>query len=407
MNNLYAFIILILLSACVSKEDKIKAKLQGGWTLFETKYLIPKPQNQPPYPHPIFGSNKLYFEFIQNDSLYRSIPFFKKDVWEMAYQNKQYYLGNFTKYKVEDSILSYYNPIDSSWIKYKIQSLKKDTIELVDLSNKIQQRFFRTSYDTSKTPVFDKIVVSTSGCYGICPVMNISISKDGDIEFVGQMYTVNEGFKTAKLSQRQTQLIMDMFRKINPLKLKDNYFSYATDGERITISFLKNDSILKTIKDDSQQGPDEIVRAYTLLRFLEQDSNVNFKEHDFNKEPPFPKLYDFRFEKGNTKLVLPQSENFILWNYLREAKICTNKVTPKFKLGFDRNFTFFDDMMFMSHKDPFKKAKDELKLNIVTDGRYYEIESNHKKTCYDIGFNFFDRNLSTRPFIKFDKYDFY
>lgn len=81
---------------------------------------------------------------------------------------------------------------------------------------------------------FYKIVISSSGCYGICPVSSILIDKSGEIIFEGEYYTTNIGLYKSKISKVKFDEIIESFQKANWINLKNSYEASHTDDESIT-----------------------------------------------------------------------------------------------------------------------------------------------------------------------------
>ncbi len=73
----------------------------------------------------------------------------------------------------------------TEWIK--IQSVSNDTLAFA-LNNGELALYRRIKALPDTLPVFDAIIVSTSGCYGTCPINNTLIKADGSILFFGEHY---------------------------------------------------------------------------------------------------------------------------------------------------------------------------------------------------------------------------
>ncbi|HRG09181.1 MAG TPA: DUF6438 domain-containing protein, partial [Cyclobacteriaceae bacterium] len=238
-------------------------------------------------------------------------------------------------------------------------------------------------------PLFDAISLSTSGCFGSCPIINIIIDSTGNVLFFGEMYVSKIGFYEGKISKDKFIAIEKEFRKAQILDLKRKYSASWTDDETISTTFIKQNEIKKTIEDYGRTGPDELVWAYPSLRYLFQD--ITLEKIDSTKIPPYLNLHFFRFEKGDQILALTQSESFLLWNCLRKGSLVQTNFDGKYNMNFTRNYTWapsYDELDNAYNEQAENKVK-----NIVTDGRYYTfILHGQQSLTIDIGFDFLSKN---------------
>ena len=117
----------------------------------------------------------------------------------------------------------------------------------------------KLTYNLDTLPDFDQIIYSSSGCYGSCPILDISVTKDGHVLFQGEGYVKSLGFYTGHLDRQTTQTIFDKFRKANPLALENSYAVDHTDDETLTTTFIQNGKIVKTIDDYGLVGTKELI----------------------------------------------------------------------------------------------------------------------------------------------------
>jgi len=64
----------------------------------------------------------------------------------------------------------------------------------------IHLRFYNDTINFSKKTDFQKICLSSSLCYGDCPVTAVEISSDGDIKFFGGKYSKLKGYYNGKIT---------------------------------------------------------------------------------------------------------------------------------------------------------------------------------------------------------------
>ncbi len=162
------------------------------------------------------------------------------------------------------------------------------------------------------------------------------------------------------------------------------------DGkEEITITFLKDGRIYKTITDYGGNAPADLVWAYARLRHLH--CWIKLTKLSNTELPAYLRMRFLSFMKGNTICGLTQSESFLLWSYLYKGKQTTQLATPRFNL---RNFLWSPDN---------NEYSDEAN-NIRTDGRLYTFfVKGQKPVTIDIGFNFFDRNYDNACFSQMNR----
>jgi hypothetical protein len=241
--------------------------------------------------------------------------------------------------------------------------------------------FERVEYDLSGPPVFDEIVLSTSGCFGTCPVMDILVRSNGDVYFYGIRFTDTTGYFHSKISPERFNEVEKEFRKADPLTLEPEYAVDHTDDEYISTTFIKDSVILTSVRDYGGAGPDELVWAYPKLRDLDQELNfILIDSAKCNFRRPFRSAW---FAKDQTELGLLQSEAFLLSVYLNHARQV--ETIPVTKL--DYKLTVWID-----------NENDEPRIS--TDGRYYKVEyrDEHSRLLLDIGFNFLERNRKIDKF---------
>lgn len=180
-----------------------------------------------------------------------------------------HYLGNTSKYAIEGDNLKLYDLGEKKWDTYEIVKLKADTLHLKTSSEYIL-KFKRKVYDFKNKDSFDKIIISSSGCYGSCPVSSILIDKSGKIVFEGLEYTTEIGLYKSKITKVKFGEIIKSFQKADWKNLKEKYDASHTDDERISIVFIKNNKIIKVISDYGHESPEEFIWAYQSLRYLYQ-----------------------------------------------------------------------------------------------------------------------------------------
>lgn len=132
--------------------------------------------------------------------------------------------------------------------------------------------------------------------------------------------------------------------------------------------------------------------AYQPFRYLYQ--SVDLQPLPESKLPYYPAYHYLKFEKGERGLVLPQSESFLLWDYLRKGKVTDESFETRFEMSYEKNSnvsTWGPRMIDGGYdREAVKRVK-----KIITDGRYFRFfVDGREPVTIDIGYNFFDRNYS-------------
>lgn len=186
------FLAIFTLCSCNTKNNQnFKKDIVGEWTFVKTEAKR-KPKNNKellPPPPPTDNINKGYI-FFENGDCENKLGYFKKTLGNECEGIKGLYFGNTTKYKVEDDVLKIFNISDSTWSNQKIVSINADTL-IFQVNDSVFEKYYRAKYKLNPNETYDKIIVSSSGCYGPCPISDISIDKNGEVFYFGYKYKLN------------------------------------------------------------------------------------------------------------------------------------------------------------------------------------------------------------------------
>src|SRR6185503_3573343 len=292
------------------------------------------------------------------------------------------YLGSLSKFSVTTDTLKIYNLNSKNWNSYKINKLTKDSLCLKIGDVACTYTHYKSKQNND--PKIDEIVLSTSGCFGTCPISSTLIKSNGEVLFDGEGYTTLKELFTGHISTTRFQNLADNFKKVDFDSLQTNYQAGWTDDETITTTFLKNGRISKTILDYGRQAPPLFTVAYNPLRYLYQTiTMLKMNYPEFLSKGRF--LLNAELIKGDSVLALKQSESFLLFDYLRLGKLVDHDTKSRFNLRIH------------TRMDPPAPAK--------TDGRYFTFLLKRKFVTIDIGFNFYDINNKHWQWRKTTKYD--
>lgn len=355
-----------ILFSCSNKQEK--GTIVADWEFDKSINLNKlKDKNSPPYTSKIHEE----FEFFQNGLCNYKNGF--KEVIENNEKEKRYvkFSKGILKYKLEKNYLtlSYLN--NKLFNKYSLKKITTDSLIFIDTKSKTLS-FYKKIIDYPNKIEFDKIIVTSSGCFGPCRVNSIIVNKNGVVALNNLFYTEKNGTFTSKISKKQYNEIIRKFNKVDIDTLKTDYSFSATDGNSISVSFIKDGKIYKTINDYISQSPTSFRQAYTELIYLSQF--IELKDIIVPQELDFFTI--FSFSKNNQKIELKEAEGVFLISELMKSSISTNSFNPKYELHF-LNFP----------------PKNNKLIHIYTDGRYYKfVFDNKKEIIRDLGYNFIDLN---------------
>lgn len=329
---------------------------------------------------------------ISNDSIDFYSGFYKEERDSLTGKRTILFLGNVVPYKTDRDGIIIKNPVTDNWeFKWRFVSRVNDTLQLA-INDTTVIRYKKLSYNLDTLPDFDQIVYSSSGCFGSCPIIDISISKDGTILFQGEGFVKSLGFYSGNLDTKTKNYIFDKFRRANPLKLQDNYSVRHTDDQSLTTTYIQNGKIVKTIHDYGMAGTNELIWAYIPISNIHTTIKLDSLPLD---DPFYPKLHYFTFKRDGLILPLEKSESFYLLTVVKKSKQTDEKFKSKYKLTFSDNYTYWEP-------DPndVRHHKYEIK-SVSTDGQFFKFEfRNEQSITYDLGYNFIDRNFKPTDFKK-------
>jgi hypothetical protein len=369
------FLICVLLPSCKnSPRVDFKLLILGEWKMVEAKpqvYVNQKGEVLPPPPQ----VSKFYtpgFNFITGNVCEDKAGFYSPKKTKNGENESVRFLGQVTKYKIEDDSLRVFYPPSNSYSSQKIVSITNDTLTLLGKHNTPIQ-FAKQHFNLDPNEQYDKIIISSSGCYGTCPSGSTLISKSGEIIHNAGRFNTIKGYHKGLISKEQFSRIEDAFKKAEIMNLNYNYIAGWTDDETISVSFIKGNKIVKTVRDYGHQSPIEFQWAYTPARFLYQQIHLDA----LGTIPEYLISNGYAIVDGKNICHLEQSESFYLWNLFLHAREVNQAFVAKYKV----------------------QCGDA--IDIDTDGRYFRFKYDGSKVAtLDIGFDFIGINSIQQKFRK-------
>ncbi|MCF0059491.1 DUF6438 domain-containing protein [Dyadobacter sp. CY356] len=306
--NYLLWTIYVVTLPCKSAENQKQNQLIiGEWTFVSEELLHHEKIHSTTAP-PIKAGFKSGYVFSKDGICEDKLGYFNR-----LNRNYTQFLGTKTKFRLENNHLEIFDLAYKIWRSYQILKLDDKTLKLV-LNDSVNAIYERSHYELAPKVPFDKIIVSSSGCLGSCPINDVIISRDEKVIFNNEGFRQREGVFSSSITLSEFDEIEKRFRKTDLNKLKDKYAASWTDDNEITISLIQNGRIYKTISDYGSQSPSELYWAYLPVIFLDQ--KLILKSLSDNTNFYIRKI--FSFEKDEKLIRLAQSEGFYLADLLQK-----------------------------------------------------------------------------------------
>ncbi|ANO48052.1 hypothetical protein Pf1_02598 [Flavobacterium columnare] len=373
-NQIILIFLILFASSCNSNHDiEYQKNIIGEWEFFKCENLHDEDSEILLF---TFSEPRTGYSFYKDKSCDTKLGYLTTSKSTNFDDRIVTFQGTKTKYKIENDSLKIFNLTTKKWDIKKIIQITQDTLSF-EIDKKTSYVFAKKRYHINKNEAYDKIIVSSSGCYGTCPISNTMLDNKGNMVFQGQEYNTKNGVFKSKISNSEFKKIHTSFLKANIKSLKKRYSKNVSDQETVSISFIKNNKIIKTIEDYGMISPNELIWAYIPVRFLYQKVNLS----SINSNKFLSNIWYISFRKKDSINTLSKSESFFLVNEIYNGK----KVNQKFR-----------DEYYISYID-----NNDIQYKIKTDGRFY----NFNNMTIDIGYNFLTQNNLLKNFRKRTDYD--
>lgn len=376
MKRLPIYLLSFCLFACSCKQHPSQSanekNILGDWVKVKNPIFLNKHNRVPE----LRDFSRSGFSFYADHKFDNKLGYLKRT------DTNEVYLGTRSKYNIIADSLQLLNLEENKWESYKIIKLTSDSLQLGKDDGLATFKHYDIKRQTNLN--FDKIIMSTSGCYGSCPIMSIILNNDGSVLFKGLEYTGKKGLFTGHITKENFELLQHNFLTTNIDSLKSRYIAGWTDDETISTTFVKNGMIYKTVDDYGRIAPFQFTWAYNPVRYLYQQVKLKAIA-----QPSVIKNYNalrgsgFKVNKNIAELT--ESETFLLFDYIKNGKQSIAKYKKRFKLN--TTFGYYKHVEF------------------ETDGRFYKFIVKGKPVVIDIGFNFYNVNEHNWQWRKINEYD--
>ncbi|PJJ79387.1 DUF6438 domain-containing protein [Mucilaginibacter auburnensis] len=359
----FLFLLMLLLTSGYAVKAQIfnKNHILGDWVI--RSYTTEKSGKTVRYPPRIEG-----LSFFENHTYRIKDGFFKRS------GNLKIYLGSSSQFKLTGQNLSLFNLSDKKWYNFQVINLEGSSMQLVYNGIKFT---YRRIEPYRQQPLFETIVLTSSGCFGECPAFSISIDISGRVIFRGVYNTSKIGLYTGTISRKVYKELELNFSKLRIDTM--GKLPHHIDAMAMSTTFIKDGKVFKTIYNSDHDQSRELRWAYIPLENLYQQ--IKLKEE---KVPNHLKNLDLRFHAGDKVIDMKPSDEFLLFTYLLKGKPVNHRFKTKFSFRSENEYSKKEEVLY-------------------TDGRYYKFMVNNKPLILDIGFNFYDVNCTGLKWIS-DRY---
>lgn len=311
---------------------------------------------------------------IMKDSLYEENNGFYQNQPLPNNEHYSIYLGQKGKYYITDDSLFVKSIKGKEYFAQKIVKVSKDYLTLYDKDSKLNFQYKRKPVVKPSDIPIDQITLSLAPCFGTCPISSISLDSEGNVYYYGISDTKLEGLYQGKADKI---IFTEMVKKLNEirfLELENNYSQKnVTDLPGLSVSFISNNKIIKSIDDYGYAQPKELKGILNMLIYAWQSANL--KKYEYNL-PIF--LYGFQPD-----ISMNTSDSFYIQSLLFKAKQSDKEFTSKYRttaqLILPENFDY--------------EKLDSMDRSISTDGQYFKIQKENKDfVTLDIGFDVISTN---------------
>lgn len=369
--RIFSLVIIVLFAlSCNKNNDKeYRKKIIGEWG-FDKQEI--KSGYKYKFPPPSILNSALGYVFYENGIYKNNRGFFRID----KERTKATYLGDSSTYKIKNNQLILFDPAQNKYLIFKIKSISEDSLIFQD-NDTTFSKYKKEKYVLEQRRLYDKIIYSAEGCFGRCAVEDLCFDTLGNAFYQGWRHVQNEGVYIAKISKNRLDKALYYFRKVNIDSLDTDYGN-CDDAPTFSVTFVKNNRIVKTVIDRCDASPVLFIWAYQYLNVLKKDLKLNLIELDnkINQK-------DIAFSTKNQIAYLTQSESFFFGLELRKSpKVQHVKFNEKYSIAY---WIYWKDI-------------DDNKVGqIKTDGRYYKLANGF---IYDLGYNFIQENNIHKRFRK-------
>ena len=115
---------------------------------------------------------------------------------------------------------------------------------------------------------FDELVFKAVGCYGSCPIFDITLKADRRATFIAIAYNDKTGTFKSKIDKATFLQILETINYLNIQSLKEGYRVGWSDDRTVTLEIKYNNGQVKKITDYGASGTWGLQNLYNQLYTL-------------------------------------------------------------------------------------------------------------------------------------------
>lgn len=277
-------------------------------------------------------------------------------------------------FKIQENRISYTSLKNNKTIIKEVVQLNSDSLYLLD-SEKNLHKYFRIFQDSLKRKNITKIVLSSTGCYGVCPIIDIEIEESNEASFYCTDYCGDKGYHKGKMENTNVKRLFRFLDFIDIDTLKNSYAANHTDDETITVSFYEDNNHLKTISDYGRKSPTEFIWLYTYLRYMPGLKKLKPTNEKLNS---LEKSRCFVLSDGEEGYSFERSESYNIYTKLLNAKEVKQNIALPYEIY---------NLSYPIHKlEGFINYNGKPEVIGLSNGRYFKFKSMNDRII-DLGYN--------------------
>lgn len=149
-----------------------------------------------------------------------------------------------------------------------------------------QNRFVELNDHPAQSGI-SKISATTSGCFGTCPVFELTVASNGDALYNPIAYEKKKGNFRGKADTAALMKLFDLINYIRFRSLNDYYAVNWTDDQSIRVDVTYDDGTVKSIRDYGKVGTFGLRALYGRIFLLRK--SIKWRKYKIPKpEKPVP-----------------------------------------------------------------------------------------------------------------------
>lgn len=177
--------------------------------------------------------------------------------------------------------------------QYKIYGSKMsdDSLVFTLIKNNLQPEYFRMkSLMTFESEPLDRIVFSSMGCYGECPIFNLELNNSGECFFQGIEFTDSIGDYTSQDNRHIFTLLGDKIKTVDLRSLDTLYSFRGADAPFVSLNIFVEGKLYSMSVYGNRVEPRELRMVIDCILDIYKDIKwvKTNKHHLYTSSKPLP-----------------------------------------------------------------------------------------------------------------------